>query len=58
MDLKFVEFMHSARIIVEDCVKLKPGDEALVLTDTRAEDYCGVSPLLHALPAPPSPPLL
>jgi leucyl aminopeptidase (aminopeptidase T) len=49
MDLKFVEFAYSARIIVEDCLKLKPGDEALVLTDTRAEDYCGISPMLHAI---------
>lgn len=49
MDLKFVEFANSARLIVEECVKLKPGDEALVLTDTRAEDYCGVSPMLHAV---------
>lgn len=49
MDLNFVEFMQSARIIVEECVKLKPGDEALVVTDSRAQEYCGVSPLLHAI---------
>jgi len=49
MDLKFVEFMESARIIVEDCVKLIAGDEALVLTDTRATDYCGVEALLPVI---------
>ena len=49
MDLKFVEMMESARIIVEDCVKLKAGDEALVVTDTRATDYCGVEALLPAI---------
>jgi 2,5-dihydroxypyridine 5,6-dioxygenase len=49
MELKFVELMESARIIVEDCVKLKPGDEALVVTDTRATDYCGVEALLYAV---------
>jgi leucyl aminopeptidase (aminopeptidase T) len=49
MDLKFVELMESARIIVEECVKLKPGDEVLVVTDTRATDYCGVEALLYAV---------
>jgi leucyl aminopeptidase (aminopeptidase T) len=49
MEMKFVELMESARIIVEDCVKLKPGEEALVVTDTRATDYCGVEALLYAI---------
>ena len=49
MELKFIELMESARIIVEDCVKLKAGDEALVVTDSRATDYCGVEALLYAV---------
>ncbi len=49
MDLKFIDLMESARIIVEECVKLRPGDEALVVTDTRATDYCGVDALLYAV---------
>jgi len=37
MNLKFVEFTQSARLIVEECIKLKEGEEALAFLDTRAE---------------------
>ena len=49
MEMNYVELMESARIMVETCVKLKPGDEALVVTDSKATDYCGVEALLHAV---------
>jgi len=49
MEMKFVELMKSARVIVEDCMKLKPEEEALIVTDTRIADYFGAEALISAI---------
>ncbi len=51
MDTRFVELMQSARVLVEDCMLLKEGDEALVVTDTRISEYYGMEQLYTALVA-------
>jgi leucyl aminopeptidase (aminopeptidase T) len=49
MDLRFVELAKLANMIVEDCMYTKPGEEILILTDTRITEYMGVSALLMAV---------
>src|ERR1700719_3375810 len=51
MDLAFVELMPWARLAVERCVALAPGEEALILTDTRAQEYRGATAFIQALMA-------
>ncbi len=51
MDTAFVELVPWARLVVEHCVALQPGEEALILTDTRAQEYRGASAFIQALMA-------
>jgi leucyl aminopeptidase (aminopeptidase T) len=51
VDTAFVELMTWATLAVEHCVALRPGEEALVLTDTRAREYRGASAFAQALMA-------
>jgi leucyl aminopeptidase (aminopeptidase T) len=49
MDLRFVELTKVARLIVEDCMVARPGEEILLVTDTRITEYMGVSALIMAV---------
>ena len=49
MDLKFVELAKSTRVIVEDCLKVKPDEEVLIVTDTRVTDYFGTESLIESI---------
>jgi leucyl aminopeptidase (aminopeptidase T) len=49
MDLRFVELTKLANLIVEDCMMIQPGEEILIVTDTRITEYMGVSALLMAV---------
>jgi aminopeptidase len=51
MDTAFVELMGWATLAVEHCVALRPGEEALILTDTRAQEYRGSAAFVQALMA-------
>jgi leucyl aminopeptidase (aminopeptidase T) len=51
MDTAFVELMPWARLVVEHCVALQPGEEALILTDTRSQEYRGAAAFIQALMA-------
>jgi len=51
MDTAFIELMPWARLVVEHFVALKPGEEALILTDTRSQEYRGASAFIQALMA-------
>ena len=51
MDTSFVELMGWARLAVERCVALKPGEQALIVSDTRAQEYRGATAIIQALMA-------
>ena len=51
MDLRFIELMQSAKVIVEDLAMVKAGEEALIVTDTRISEYYGTEELFTALVA-------
>jgi leucyl aminopeptidase (aminopeptidase T) len=51
VDTAFVELMTWATLAVKHCVALRPGEEALVLTDTRTREYRGASAFAQALMA-------
>lgn len=51
MDTAFVELMPWARLVVERFVALQPGEEALILTDTRSQEYRGAAAFIQALMA-------
>ena len=51
MDTSFVELMGWARLAVERCVALKPGEHALIVSDTRAQEYRGATAFIQALMA-------
>lgn len=51
MDTAFIELMPFARLVMERLVALKPGDNALILTDTRAHEYRGSNAFVQALMA-------
>lgn len=51
MDLRFTELMQSAKLIVEDLAMVKEGDEALVITDTRINEFYGTGELVKAIVA-------
>lgn len=48
MDTIFIEMMTWTRLAVEYCVKLKPEEQALVVTDTRTAEYMSAAPLVQA----------
>lgn len=49
MDTAFIEMMQWATLAVERCVALKPGEQALVLMDTRSQEYRGAAAFAQAL---------
>ncbi len=49
MDLRFTELLGVSQIVVNECLKVKPGERVLPLTDTRAPDFYGVEPQVQAL---------
>ena len=49
MDLRFTELLPVSQIVVNECLKVKPGEKVLLLTDTRAPDFYGVEPQAQAL---------
>jgi len=51
MDTAFLEVMSWAALAVEHCVGLRPGEQALVLTDTRTQEYRGATAFAQALMA-------
>lgn len=51
MDTGFIELMRWAALAVEHCVGLQPGEQALVLTDTRTQEYRGATAFAQALMA-------
>lgn len=51
MDTAFVELMPWARLVMERFVALEPGEEALILTDTRSQEYRGAAAFIQALMA-------
>lgn len=51
METKFVELMPFAKIAVEDCMIVQPGEEILVVTDTRISEYMGAEAMVGAIMA-------
>jgi 2,5-dihydroxypyridine 5,6-dioxygenase len=51
MDTGFVELMGWATLAVEHCVALQTREAALILTDTRAQEYRGAAAFAQALMA-------
>src|SRR5919199_4450481 len=51
MDTAFIEVMRWATLAVERCVALQPGEQALILTDTRSQEYRGAAAFIQALMA-------
>lgn len=49
--MKYIEFMSRARVAVEYCMAVKPGESVLVVTDTRISEYMGAEALNHAIMA-------
>ena len=49
MDVRFVEYMPTADILLDDCMALKPEEKLLILTDTRIGEYFGTEALVQAL---------
>jgi leucyl aminopeptidase (aminopeptidase T) len=51
MDLRFIELMPAAHLIVNECMKIKPEEKVLLVTDSRISDYFGTESLIQALMA-------
>jgi leucyl aminopeptidase (aminopeptidase T) len=51
VDTSFIELMPWAQLAVERCVALQPGEEALVIVDTRSQEYRGAIAFAQALMA-------
>src|SRR3954454_6192026 len=51
MDTAFIELMPWASLVMTRFVALKPGEEALIITDTRSQEYRGASAFIQALMA-------
>src|SRR5262245_57616535 len=51
MDTAFVDVMAWAGLAVERCVALREGEQALVLVDTRSEEYRGARAFAQAIMA-------
>lgn len=49
METRFVELMGAADVAVRHCMLTKPGEEILVVTDTRIGEYMGGEALVTAL---------
>lgn len=49
--MKFIEFMSRARVAVEYCMGVKPGENVLIVTDTRISEYPGAEALNQAIMA-------
>jgi hypothetical protein len=51
VDTAFIELMPWASLAVEHCVGMRSGEQALILTDTRAHEYRGGTAFIQALMA-------
>lgn len=51
MDLGLMEMMRTAKLIVDESLKIKQGEKVLVTTDSRIEEHPGQKQLLMALMA-------
>jgi leucyl aminopeptidase (aminopeptidase T) len=49
VDLRFVELASVARLIVEECMRVEPGEEMLLVTDTRIGEYMGTDAIIMAV---------
>lgn len=49
--MQYIEFMNRARVAVEYCMGVKPGENVLVVTDTRIAEYMGADALNQAIMA-------
>ncbi len=51
MELGFMELMRPAAVIVDDCLKVKPGEKVVVVADSRNHEYQGQESMIEALMA-------
>ncbi len=51
MELGFMELMRTAAVIVDDCLKIQPGEKVVVTADSRNHEYPGQEPMIQALMA-------
>lgn len=49
MDLRFTELLPSTQIIVNECLRVKPDEKVVLITDTRAPEFYGSEPQVQAL---------
>ncbi len=51
MELGFMELMKPAAVIVDECLKIQPGEKVVITTDSRNHENKGQEPLIQALMA-------
>ena len=51
VDLKFIELMGVAKVVVDDCLGIRKGEKVLLTIDSRVSDYPGIAELTQALAA-------
>ncbi len=51
VDLKFIELMGVAKVVVDDCLGIRQGEKVLMTIDSRISDYPGIAELTQALAA-------
>lgn len=49
MDPRFLELMPAAIVAAQHCMKVQPGQEILIVTDTRVGEYTGGVPMVSAV---------
>jgi len=49
LDTRLIEWMPAARVAVESCTRLRAGENALIVTDTRLREYPGCRDLVDAV---------
>ncbi len=51
MELGFMDMMHAAAVICDDCLKAQPGEKIVILADSRNHEYHGQEQMVQALMA-------
>ncbi len=51
MDLGFMELMRTAAVIIDESLKPQPGEDIVIVSDSRVHEYQGMQPLTQALMA-------
>ncbi len=51
MELGFMELMRPAAVLVDDCLKIQPGEKVVITADSRNHEYQGQEPMIQALMA-------